>query len=395
MTTLCLLVLGAGIAFAAYTYLGYPVLLILVAVLRRRRPRVAPLAEWPSISIVLPVHNEEAVIRGTLENLLQLDYPAERRQILVLSDASTDRTDVIVSEYAGSGVQLVRMPRRRGKTAAENAAAALLRGAIIVNMDASVRVERGALKALIASFADLTVGVASSRCVSVARIRQHANRADSWYLGYDMWVRRLETRVSGNVGATGCFHAVRAPVQMHALPEALSRDFASALLAREGGLRAVSVEDAVCYIHPAPSLRREYRRKVRVITRGWHTLYYKRQLLNPFRYGAFSWILASHKVCRWLIAHISVLLLAALACLAVSAPWARWGLGLAAFAGLCAALGWCWPEGRRLPKVLAVPAYLVIGSLAVLHASIRAAMGKGTPVWEPTRREAVRSAEVG
>ncbi|TMD70670.1 MAG: glycosyltransferase [Chloroflexi bacterium] len=379
MTSLCLGVLGAAVAFALYTYLGYPLLLMLLTVLRRKRPPVAPLAEWPMITIVLPVFNEEAVIRNTLENLLQLDYPADRRQILVLSDASTDRTDAIVSEYATRGVQLLRLPRRRGKTAAENAALALLRGELIVNTDASVYVERGALKPLIASLADPTVGVASGHGVSVAPSQEHANRADSWYIGYEMWVRDLETRVSGIVGAAGCFHAVRAPIQRHALPEALSRDFAAALLARERGLRAVSVREALCFIPRVPSLRREYRRKVRTITRGWHTLYFKRPLLNPFRYGAFSWILA--------------VALATLVCLARSAPWALWGLGLAAFAGVCAALAWWWPEGRRFPRVLAVPAYIVIGNLAALHAFVRAVRGERVPLWEPTRREAVRPAE--
>jgi len=393
MTSLCLGVLGAAVAFALYTYLGYPLLLMLLTVLRRKRPPVAPLAEWPMITIVLPVFNEEAVIRNTLENLLQLDYPADRRQILVLSDASTDRTDAIVSEYATRGVQLLRLPRRRGKTAAENAALALLRGELIVNTDASVYVERGALKPLIASLADPTVGVASGHGVSVAPSQEHANRADSWYIGYEMWVRDLETRVSGIVGAAGCFHAVRAPIQRHALPEALSRDFAAALLARERGLRAVSVREALCFIPRVPSLRREYRRKVRTITRGWHTLYFKRPLLNPFRYGAFSWILASHKICRWLIPHLTVVALATLVCLARSAPWALWGLGLAAFAGVCAALAWWWPEGRRFPKVLAVPAYIVIGNLAALHAFVRAVRGERVPLWEPTRREAVRPAE--
>src|SRR2546422_5301903 len=149
MTSLCLWVISAAVAFTLYTYLVYPLLLIGLAVSQRRRPPVAPLAEWPSISVVLPVYNEEAIIRDTLENLLQLDYPVDRRQILVLSDASTDRTDAIVSEYASRGVELLRMQRRRGKTVAENAALALLRGDIIVNSDASVQLEPGALKRLI------------------------------------------------------------------------------------------------------------------------------------------------------------------------------------------------------------------------------------------------------
>jgi len=210
--TVAMWVIGAAVAFAIYTYLGYPSLLLALTALRRRRSPVAPLAEWPQVSILLPVYNEEAVIRHTLENLLRLDYPADRRQILVVSDASTDQTDVIVRGYAGRGVELLRMPRRGGKTKAENAALPLLRGTIVVHTDASAQVPQGALKPLIASFADPTVGVASSHNVSVARIDEQANYAESWYVGYDMWVRDLETRFCGIVGAAGCFYAARASI---------------------------------------------------------------------------------------------------------------------------------------------------------------------------------------
>ncbi|HYK81712.1 MAG TPA: glycosyltransferase [Gemmatimonadales bacterium] len=394
MTPLCAGVLAAALAFAAYAYLGYPVLLMLMAARRRPRPAAAPLAAWPHITIVLPVYNEEAVIRRTLANLLQLDYPPDRRQIVVVSDASTDRTDAIVHEYAARGVRLLRLPRRGGKTAAENTVRPLLRGEIIVNTDASAHVGRDALKPLIAAFADPTVGVASGHYVSVARIQEQANYAESWYVSYDMWVRHLETRVAGIVGAAGCFHAVRAPIQMQLLPEVVSRDFAAGLLARERGWRAVSVKDAICLVPRAPSLRREYRRKVRTITRGWHTLLFKRRLLNPVRYGAFAWILASHKICRWVIPHVTAVGLAALVCLAAHTAWARWGLGALALGATAAALAWWWPEGVRLPRLFAVPGYLVMGNVAALHASVRVARGQGTPLWEPTRREPVWQPDV-
>ena len=392
MISICLWLLAIAVAFAGYTYVGYPLLLGLAGLFRRGRSPVASPVEWPVISIVLPVYNEETVVRQTLENLLRLDYPADRRQILVVSDASIDQTDAIVREYAGRGVELLRLPRRGGKTAAENSALPLLRGDIIVTTDASARPQRGALKPLIASFADPTVGVASGHYVSVARAEGRANHGESWYVGYDMWVRLLETRVAGIPGAAGCFHAVRAPIHLRVLPEDISRDFAAALLAREHGLRAVSVESAVCTVPRVPSLRKEYRRKVRTIVRGWHTLRFKRALLNPFRHGFFSWILASHKVCRWVFPHVALPALVALVCLAQTFSWARWGAGLAAAAALCAALAWWWPEQRRLPKVVALPAYLVVGNVAALHASIRAVKGERTPLWEPTRREVERAA---
>ncbi len=364
MTSLCLWALWAAAGFVGYTYVGYPLLLLLLMVVRRRRPRVPPLTEWPAISIVLPVHNEEAVIQDTLENLLQLDYPTDRRQIVVVSDASTDQTDAIVGRYVNRGVRLLRMPVREGKTAAENAARPLLRGEIIVNTDASVHVDRPALKRLIATFADPTVGVASSHNVSVARSRAHANYAESWYVGYDMWVRALESRVSGIVGAAGCLYAVRVPIQMHLLPDALSRDFAAALVARELGFRAVSVRDAVCFVPRIPSLRREYRRKVRTITRGMQTLYFKRRLLNPLHYGLFSWILASHKGCRWLVPPIGLLALVAAATVAGSARWGRWALGV----GVLRAL-----RGARV---------VVAGALA----ADEGARGAGVPRdWQPGR----------
>lgn len=392
MISICVWLIAVALAFAAYTYVGYPLLLGLAGLCRRRRPPFARPEEWPAISIVLPVYNEAGVVRQTLDNLLRLDYPPDRRQILVVSDASSDRTEAIVREYAGRGVELLQLPRRGGKTAAENAALPLLRGDIIVTTDASARPERGALKALIASFADPTVGVASGHYVSVARLDGRANHGESWYVGYDMWVRQLETRVAGIPGAAGCFHAVRAPIHLRVLPEEISRDFAAALLAREQGLRTVSVESAVCTVPRVPSLRKEYRRKVRTIVRGWHTLHFKRALLNPFRHGLFAWILASHKVCRWVIPHVALPALVALPCLARTFWWARWGAGLAAGAGLCAALAWWWPEHRRLPKLVALPAYLVVGNVAALSASVRAIKGERTPVWEPTRREAVRAA---
>src|SRR5436309_16097364 len=141
MTAVCLWALCGVGGFVFYTYLGYPLLLMILAAVRRRHSRVAPLTEWPRISIVLPAYNEEAVIRDTLENLLRLDYPADRRQILVVSDASTDRTSAIAGEYASRGAELLRLPHRRGKTGGDNAALLAVRGERIVNPAASALVE--------------------------------------------------------------------------------------------------------------------------------------------------------------------------------------------------------------------------------------------------------------
>ncbi len=370
----------------AYTYAGYPLALWLIAVLRPRRTPPAATDEWPLVSFSLPAHNEEASIADTLTRILEVDYPADRRQIVVVSDASTDRTDEIVRGFAARGVELLRVPERRGKTNAENAARDHLRGDIVVNTDASVRIHPHGLKPLIRQFADPTVGLASGRDVSVANVERNVNLGESAYVGYEMWVRDLETRVGSIVGASGCFYAIRRELHMALVPEALSRDFASALITREHGLRAVSVRDAVCFVPRIASIRREYPRKVRTMTRGLETLWFKRHLLNPFRHGLFAWSLASHKVARWLVPWAFA---AAGLALVVLAPGVLWG-GAALLAGLAvlalAAVGWWWPEGRPAPRLAAVPAYFVSGMIAAITAWARALSGEMNPVWEPTRR---------
>jgi len=385
-------VVVAALALVGYAYVGYPLALVTLAPFRRRAAgRRDARAVWPSISITVPVYNEAANIAAKLERLLKLDYPAERRQILVVSDASTDETEATAATFADRGVELLRLPERRGKTAAENAARSLLRGEIVVNTDASVEIHPGALKALVAAFADATVGVASGRDVSVTKAQESLNLGESGYVGYEMWVRRLETRVYGLVGVSGCLYAIRKPLHMDLVPEALSRDFAAALIAREHGCRAVSVQEAICFVPRTASLRTEYRRKVRTMTRGLETLWYKRGLLNPLRYGVFAWLLFSHKLCRWLVPWALVALPPALAALAIARPWARWALAAQGLGLLAGGVGWLWPEHRQAPKVVSFGAYLIAAVVAGLHAWLNALRGELNPVWEPTRREGTRA----
>ena len=387
MIALAQMAVAATAGFALYTYLGYPAVLKVLSLLRR--PKTAPSRgrrAWPRISVMVPVHNESRVIAATLERILAADYPSDRRQILVVSDASNDATHDIVARFADRGVELLRLPQRRGKTAAENAARPHLNGEIIITTDASVRIHPDALKQLAAAFDDPSVGVASGRDVSVANLDAPANAGEQAYVGYEMWVRDLETAVDGIVGASGCLYAIRADLHMLDVPDALSRDFASALTARAHGQRAVSVPGAVCYVPRGASLHQEYARKVRTITRGLGTLFYKRALLNPLRTGVFAWMLFSHKVCRWLLPWALLLFVAALGALAVSSAWARAALAATALIGLLAAIGWLRSARGRMPRLIALPAYIVAGNVAVLHAWLRLLGGRVAPVWEPTRR---------
>lgn len=381
----------APVLLFSYAYVGYPALLRVLAAGNRSRSADAPEtvddASWPFITITLPAYNEEARIAAALDGVLSADYPAGSRQVLVISDASTDRTDEIVRGYADRGVELVRLPQRRGKSAAENAAGRHARGEIIVNVDASVQLPRGSLRALVREFRDSRVGLASGRDISVAAGSTGIS-GESGYVGYEMGIRALETRIDSIVGASGCFYGIRKELYDPAFPEDLSRDFASALMVRQRGYRAVSAEDAVCLVPRAVVLRAELRRKVRTMARGLSTLWYMRGLMNPLRYGTFAFMLISHKLVRWLVYLALPGTLVGLAMLSVSRPWALAAL-VASIAGIAiGGVALAWPRERRLPRPLALAGFALASSVAGVLAWIKVMKRERMPTWEPTRRPA-------
>lgn len=384
MTRIGWALLVVPVIVIAYTYAVYPLLLRLIA-MGRATPDVRETAS-PLVSIVLPAYNEEVQIRGAVEALLAQEYPRDRLQILVLSDASTDRTDDIVREYANQGVELLRMQTRGGKTAAENASCAMLRGEIVINTDSSVRLHPKAVGRLVNAMADPSVGVASTSDVSVTRDDAAANAAEAGYVGYEMRIRELETLTGGIVGASGSGYAIRE--SLHRLPVRadLSRDFSAALTARTHGYRAVSVSDALCYVPRTTSLKAEYRRKVRTMARGMETLLHNGHLLDPSAFGSFSWKLFSHKICRWLVPVSAIVGTIGLLLLATSYAWATGLVALEALVLLVAFVGSRWPASTPLPRFLSLVTFAVAANLAVVHAMFRVLHGHEDHLWEPTRR---------
>ena len=375
-------------ALFAYALFIYPAVLWLLSRLAPVPKAWADPPQWPTVTILVPAYNEEDSIAGTLESLLALDYPVDRREIIVMSDASTDRTDEIVQGFAARGVRLVRMPVRKGKTAAENHTLQLVTSEIVVNTDATIRIPAGSLRPLLRVFQDPTIGAASGRDVSVGDLTAEGNAGEGGYVGYEMSVRALETRLGGIIGASGCLYAIRRRLVDTTFPEALSRDFASPLRARMLDTRTVSVDDALCLVPRTRSLQAEYRRKIRTMLRGLNTLWHMRSLMNPFRYGRFAWMLVSHKLVRWLgfltlpLAPIGMLLLAA------THPWAAALVVLGALGLGAGVLALRSGENRPVPKPFATAGFAVASAVAGLIAWQKFFQRTSAATWEPTRRPA-------
>jgi cellulose synthase/poly-beta-1,6-N-acetylglucosamine synthase-like glycosyltransferase len=376
---------ASPVVIALYAYVGYPLILWIFGRVRLRESSARESAGWPTVTVSVPVYNAHSSISATLESLLGLDYPRDRLQILVISDASTDGTDDLVRRFSNRGVELLRLPERRGKTAAENAALAASRGEILVNVDSTIIVPQRSLKKLVRVFDDPTIGVASGRDVSVGDADNPGTLAESRYVGYEMWVRDLETRVGSIVGASGCFYGSRRYVHGRPLPIGLSWDFAAALVARIQGYRSVSVPAAVCMVPRSTHIRTELRRKARTMARGLSTLFYYRALMNPLRYGGFAFILVSHKLLRWLPYLLAPIAYAALCVLAIESVSARALLGILS-AGLIAGIAGIQRRTSAPPRPLAIAGFIVAVFSAGFLAWCTAIRQTQLATWEPTPR---------
>ena len=373
-------------SLVVYTYFGYPCVLWVFARIRPRR--VLKQGIFPVVSIIITARNEADKIRQKIDHTLALDYPAERLEILVASDASADGTDEIVNEYIQRGVRLVRSPQRRGKEHAQGLAIAVARGEILVFTDAATLLEPDALWRLMANFADPTVGAVSTEDVIVDA---HGNpTAEGLYVKYEMWVRRLEGRFHSLVGLSGSCFAIRKELCSDWSPS-LASDFMGALRAARKGYRAIADPLALGRFVALASTQAEQSRKVRTFLRGITVLMANLDLLNPLRYGRFAFQLGSHKLLRFVA---PFLLLASLITSGLLSGqllyrlmfWAQAGFYLVAGAG-----GIVSPLQRS--RVVRTAYFFTMVQWAMLAAWGRYALGQQQVTWEPSRRQGLTTSD--
>ncbi len=374
-------VFWTAIALIVYVYAGYPVVIFLLAHLRPRPVRGAP--HLPGVSFVIAAYNEERSIAAKLENTLALDYPADRLEIIVVSDGSRDRTEEIVRGH-GARVKLVALGGRFGKTIAQNRAVEAAGGEILVFSDATSVYRRDSLRALVAPFADPDVGCVAGWVVMGTEGDAAIHKGRSAYADYEQWLRRYESLVHSILGASGAVYAVRRDLYTP-LPADVISDMAQVMKVVERGHRAVLAEDAVVY-EPAEgrSVREELERRTRIITRGLRGQFYLRSFLDPFRHPWFCFQVLSHRMFRWAVPVFLVIAFAANLFL-LDRPFYR--LVFVAQAALYLAALVAYPLERRnvRPPGLVIPLYFCVVNLAPLLALRAILRGERKVVWETGR----------
>ena len=382
----------AGAAALLYTYVGYPALVWLVSRLSPRAVRRAGVE--PTVSVVITAYNEERDLAAKLENTLALDYPAEKLEVIVASDCSTDRTDEIARSYASRGVRLHRQAERLGKTAAQNAAVELARGEVILFSDATTLYRPDVLRAMAPNFADPSVGCVAGKLVYVDPAASATGSGAKSYWGYETFLKTHESRACSLIGASGCLYAVRRSAYVPLYNEACS-DFIIATKMVEQGLRAVYEPAAVCTEETNRRADKELAMRVRVITQTYTDLWRHRAMLNPLRSGFYAVELVSHKVMRYLVPLFLVVVFLSSAALAPRS-WFYAALFVAQVLFYAAALaGWLLGRAGVRSRPLALPAYFVLANLACVLAFFKFARGERYARWEPIREPAAAAARGG
>jgi len=374
-------ILFYGSIFAVFfAYFGYPMTLLLIGWVRGREVRRASVT--PTVTFIITVHNERRRIRAKLDNTLTLDYPKEKIQILVASDGSNDGTNEIVRDYFNQGVQLLELSDRKGKESAQKEAIKKATGDIIVFSDVATMLQETGLKQLVSNFADPTVGCVSSEDRLLGRDGKPSG--EGFYIRYEMWLRRLESRANSLVGLSGSLFAARKEVCGDFSGE-MQSDFRTVLNSMKMGLRGVSDPLAIGIYEDIADQKREGERKIRTVLRGLTVFFHHFDLLNIFCYGLFSYQLFCHKLLRWLVPFLLILTFVSnFFLISESINYLILILLQISFYSL-GVLGLIKREVET-GILMKIPAYFLSVNMSILFAWLRYLRGERIVTWSPTIR---------
>jgi glycosyltransferase involved in cell wall biosynthesis len=372
-----------AIGLIAYVFVGYPILVWALATLRPRP--VAHADILPTVTLIVSAFNEAPVIKRKLENALALDYPRDRLEIVVVSDASSDGTDEIVTSFAAQGVVLLRMAQRGGKTLGLNAAVARTKSELVVFSDANILYRKDALRKLVRNFADPAIGCVTGDSRYEDSPHSAAHKEEDSYWGYERFIRACESRIGSTVGGDGAIFAIRRELYKPLAHDAIN-DFVVPLRIVLEGHRAIFEPEAIGTEPSAGSFKREFRRKRRIVNRSWRGIMGLNGILSLRRQGLFAWQVWSHKVLRWLM--LPLVLIAGIGCVLAYDVSAIYRLGTWAFAFslLLAAAGALVPERFTGVLRLAHTAYyFYLVNIAALLGIASALGGRVETMWVPER----------
>jgi cellulose synthase/poly-beta-1,6-N-acetylglucosamine synthase-like glycosyltransferase len=368
----------SGVLWLAYVYVGYPLLLALVAFWKRVRPSLSE-ANLPSVSVMIAARNEERDIGWKIAETLAWDYPAENLEVLVASDASEDSTDKIVSSFDSPRVGLVRMEPRGGKARALNRLAELAHGEILFFTDANSHIGPDALRRMVRHFADPRVGCVTGNTRPIEeRDNPAVSRGSGVYLSYETILKRLESRIGSVLVCDGAIFCLRSALFQPLCPD-LANDLELPMRVGAAGYWVMHEPEALVFERGTTSPLEEFNRLRRMSAQG---MLATRKLQGVFG-GLRGWQFVSHKLLRWLSLIPTLLIVGSSAVMASNSVIFASALGFQAiFFGL-ATFGLAQTlAGRSSGRLVAAPFYALLGVAGVFTGVAEFFLGKRFDVWE-------------
>jgi cellulose synthase/poly-beta-1,6-N-acetylglucosamine synthase-like glycosyltransferase len=367
-----------------YAYAGYAaVLKALVSVLKPGHKRNNSFQ--PDVTILVPVYNEERVIRKKIENCLALDYPRKCLEILICSDCSTDKTEEIVREYIEKGVQFLDYRTRSGKTGVINKSIPKARGEIIVLTDANTMFGRDAVLKMVRMYSSEKIGAVLGQVQLEVPPGGHGVEKEVVYREFETHLKYNEGLLGAAIGAFGGFYSIRKSLFSPLPDNAYSNDdllIPMRILCK--GYRVIMDYSAISREETGQSVEEEFTRRVRIGAGNFQSFFLMLYALNPLRLTTF-FLYISHKVLRWFSPFLLITLLISNLFLLHSVAFRLCAIGQGIFYG-AAILGLFLSRMKAVIPVISSIYHFVSMNSAVLLGFIRYIRGIRSATWESTER---------
>ena len=354
-----------------YPYVLYPLLLkVLAEHLPYKGATITEPGDWPAITFVISAFNEAAVIAKKLENTQSLSYPHEKLQIIVVSDASEDSTDEIVSMLAGSDkrIKLIRQQPQQGKSSGLNLALAEANVEYVVFSDANAIYDSNALYELIRPFADAKIGYVVGSALYLETEGNEAKESESLYWRLELWLKQQESRFYSVVGGDGAIFAIRKALFTPLRQDDIN-DFVNPLQIISYDYRGLFNPQAICYEEGADAFEKEFARKRRIVNRSWRAVVRYFSWLSWRKHKRFLFMLVSHKLLRWYGLLLVLLALLLNIIIVIYQPTLIYltTLGLILLSFALALVGTLLVKQKRaIPRLIYIPYYFYFAHLSAL-----------------------------
>jgi len=377
-----------GVVLIVYTYVGYGAIIYIFSKLKGKlkAPVIHADSELPTVTLLIAAYNEDRFIASKIENSLGLDYPTQKLKICLVTDGSTDRTLEIAQGY--SSIKTFHSPERLGKIHAVNRVIKLVDTPLVIFSDANTTLNSSSIKNIVRHFQDDQVGgVSGEKKIMVNDVDNASGAGEGIYWKYESALKKLDSQLSTAIGAAGELFAVRTSLYHTPEPDTIIEDFVTSMKIVSQGYRFVYEPDAYAMETASATIQDEWKRKVRISAGGIQAILRMPELLNPFRYGIITWQYVSHRVLRWTLTPLALLLVLVSNIILYSlSPFYQVSLYAQLFFYLLALMGHLMRERKINVKGFFVPYYFCMMNLSVFAGLGRLLRNKQSAVWEKSER---------